>query len=260
MAPPSVRPPTPYALRTWRLALSDPRPRRRRRDRADPAHHLATRLPSHSPSPGAGRARRSLDGAPVADLDRGPAVAATPGAGRGRAGGASRTLWVRRDGCGGRGGAGSRRGSGHDASRPMSPSVTDLLVEPRWGRRGHGSRLLAACVDLWRDGRLHDRPGLGVRGGPGDSGVPHIGRLGARRRDPGAGHGRHAGAPGAPARQPHRASTRYRPRVRSPTATIEAPAGATLQLEQGAEPDGEARAAAHRADRQQHARHERARS
>lgn len=30
-------------------------------------------------------------------------------------------------------------------------AVTDLLVEPRWGRRGHGSRLLAACVDHWRD-------------------------------------------------------------------------------------------------------------
>jgi len=30
-------------------------------------------------------------------------------------------------------------------------AVTDLLVEPRWGRRGHGSRLLAATVDLWRD-------------------------------------------------------------------------------------------------------------
>lgn len=29
-------------------------------------------------------------------------------------------------------------------------AVTDLLIEPRWGRRGHGSRLLAACVDLWR--------------------------------------------------------------------------------------------------------------
>jgi GNAT superfamily N-acetyltransferase len=36
---------------------------------------------------------------------------------------------------------------------PLGPdvvSVTDLLVEPRWARRGHGSRLLAACVDLWR--------------------------------------------------------------------------------------------------------------
>jgi GNAT superfamily N-acetyltransferase len=30
-------------------------------------------------------------------------------------------------------------------------AITDLLVEPRWGRRGHGSRLLAATVDLWRD-------------------------------------------------------------------------------------------------------------
>jgi GNAT superfamily N-acetyltransferase len=29
-------------------------------------------------------------------------------------------------------------------------AVTELLVEPRWGRRGHGSRLLAALVDLWR--------------------------------------------------------------------------------------------------------------
>ena len=30
-------------------------------------------------------------------------------------------------------------------------SITDLLVEPRWQRRGHGSRLLAASADLWRD-------------------------------------------------------------------------------------------------------------
>lgn len=29
-------------------------------------------------------------------------------------------------------------------------AITDLLIEPRWGRRGHGSRLLAAAVDLWR--------------------------------------------------------------------------------------------------------------
>jgi GNAT superfamily N-acetyltransferase len=29
-------------------------------------------------------------------------------------------------------------------------AVTELLVEPRWGRRGHGSRLLAAGVDHWR--------------------------------------------------------------------------------------------------------------
>jgi GNAT superfamily N-acetyltransferase len=34
--------------------------------------------------------------------------------------------------------------------RPDIASVTDLLIEPRWGRRGHGSRLLAAATDLWR--------------------------------------------------------------------------------------------------------------
>ncbi len=28
--------------------------------------------------------------------------------------------------------------------------VLTLLVEPRWGRRGHGSRLLAASVEHWR--------------------------------------------------------------------------------------------------------------
>jgi GNAT superfamily N-acetyltransferase len=28
--------------------------------------------------------------------------------------------------------------------------LTALLVEPRWGRRGHGSRLVAAAVDIWR--------------------------------------------------------------------------------------------------------------
>ena len=31
-----------------------------------------------------------------------------------------------------------------------STDVVALLVEPRWGRRGHGSRLLAAIVDLTR--------------------------------------------------------------------------------------------------------------
>jgi GNAT superfamily N-acetyltransferase len=40
--------------------------------------------------------------------------------------------------------------------RPAAPdpaatvAVGPLLVEPRWGRRGHGSRLLAAAVDLAR--------------------------------------------------------------------------------------------------------------
>jgi GNAT superfamily N-acetyltransferase len=39
------------------------------------------------------------------------------------------------------------------AEKPLPDDVvaiTDLLVEPRWGRRGHGSRMLAASVDLWR--------------------------------------------------------------------------------------------------------------
>jgi GNAT superfamily N-acetyltransferase len=38
----------------------------------------------------------------------------------------------------------------HTSLSETVASVTDLLVEPRWGRRGHGSRLLAASVDLWR--------------------------------------------------------------------------------------------------------------
>ncbi len=39
--------------------------------------------------------------------------------------------------------------------RPDVAAVTDLLVEPRWSRRGHGSRLLAACVDHWRSDGFH---------------------------------------------------------------------------------------------------------
>lgn len=35
------------------------------------------------------------------------------------------------------------------ADGPLS-DISTLLVEPRWGRRGHGSRLLAAVVDLAR--------------------------------------------------------------------------------------------------------------
>jgi ribosomal protein S18 acetylase RimI-like enzyme len=48
---------------------------------------------------------------------------------------------------------------GPDADRqPQDPepdttaAISMLLVEPRWGRRGHGSRLLAAVVDLARAG------------------------------------------------------------------------------------------------------------
>ncbi|GAA2634691.1 GNAT family N-acetyltransferase [Dactylosporangium fulvum] len=37
-----------------------------------------------------------------------------------------------------------------DKALEDTAAITDLLIEPRWGRRGHGSRLLAASVDLWR--------------------------------------------------------------------------------------------------------------
>jgi GNAT superfamily N-acetyltransferase len=42
--------------------------------------------------------------------------------------------------------------SGDERPHPAGPSaeVATLLVEPRWGRRGHGSRLLAAVADLAR--------------------------------------------------------------------------------------------------------------
>jgi GNAT superfamily N-acetyltransferase len=35
-------------------------------------------------------------------------------------------------------------------AQPGEAAVAVLLVEPRWGRRGHGSRLLAAAVDVLR--------------------------------------------------------------------------------------------------------------
>ncbi|MBV1848574.1 GNAT family N-acetyltransferase [Catellatospora tritici] len=41
-------------------------------------------------------------------------------------------------------------GEDHIGAGETVAAVTDLLVEPRWGRRGHGSRLLSASVDLWR--------------------------------------------------------------------------------------------------------------
>lgn len=41
--------------------------------------------------------------------------------------------------------------AGPDEDDPAIAAITELLVEPRWGRRGHGSRLLAAAVDRWRE-------------------------------------------------------------------------------------------------------------
>lgn len=40
--------------------------------------------------------------------------------------------------------------SGPDEDDPADAELTALLVLPRWGRRGHGSRLLAASVAAWR--------------------------------------------------------------------------------------------------------------
>jgi GNAT superfamily N-acetyltransferase len=42
-------------------------------------------------------------------------------------------------------------GESPDPAGPTS-ELSTLLVEPRWGRRGHGSRLLAAVADLARGG------------------------------------------------------------------------------------------------------------
>ncbi len=38
-----------------------------------------------------------------------------------------------------------------DLQAASPAELTALLVVPRWGRRGHGSRLLAALVDGWRE-------------------------------------------------------------------------------------------------------------
>jgi GNAT superfamily N-acetyltransferase len=38
----------------------------------------------------------------------------------------------------------------HNALSDGVVAITELMVEPRWVRRGHGSRLLAACVQRWR--------------------------------------------------------------------------------------------------------------
>ena len=58
------------------------------------------------------------------------------------------------------------------AVAPSSPTlgaeawaeISALLVEPRWGRRGHGGRLLAAAADGPARRRCPVRPGLGARG------------------------------------------------------------------------------------------------
>jgi RimJ/RimL family protein N-acetyltransferase len=44
--------------------------------------------------------------------------------------------------------------SDEEDAQPGESAIAALLVEPRWGRRGHGSRLLAAVVDHLGPGRL----------------------------------------------------------------------------------------------------------
>ena len=44
--------------------------------------------------------------------------------------------------------------SDEEDARPGDAVIAALLVEPRWGRRGHGSRLLAATVDHLREDGL----------------------------------------------------------------------------------------------------------
>jgi GNAT superfamily N-acetyltransferase len=41
-------------------------------------------------------------------------------------------------------------GPAADEDAEGAVELLTLLVEPRWGRRGHGSRLVAASVDSWR--------------------------------------------------------------------------------------------------------------
>ena len=46
--------------------------------------------------------------------------------------------------------------SDDEDSRDDTGTIVTMLVEPRWGRRGHGSRMLAAATDLLReDGLTH---------------------------------------------------------------------------------------------------------
>ena len=82
--------------------------------------------------------------------------------------------------------------------RPAIAEVSTLLVEPRWGRRGHGGRLLAAAAAALRGAR---RRGAGWRGCPRRTrrrAVLRARRLGAGRRGARAGHRRRhaAGGPG----------------------------------------------------------------
>ncbi|MCW2622417.1 MAG: family N-acetyltransferase, partial [Frankiales bacterium] len=46
--------------------------------------------------------------------------------------------------------AASTPATDEDLDPATTAELSALLVLPRWGRRGHGSRLVAAAVDHWR--------------------------------------------------------------------------------------------------------------
>src|SRR2546421_2377311 len=84
-------------------------------------------------------------------------------------------------------------------------AITDLLVEPRWGRRGHGSRLLAAGVEAWRDDSFTTAVAWAYDRDPATLRVLGSARRGAGGAPPAVGVGRPLGPPppprGAPAAQ-----------------------------------------------------------
>ena len=108
------------------------------------------------------------------------------------------------------GGSASRRSAPPTSSQPDDPepgttvAVAPLLVDPRWGRRGHGSRLLAATVDHARaDGMT--RAIAWIPEADNDlSRFPAVGRLGSGRAGPRAGHRRRRAARDPAAHVPHR--------------------------------------------------------
>ena len=122
-----------------RLGASRP-PGGRRRDRPDPGGHLADGLPV-----GAAARRCSTTGTrtrpPLAGAS---AVTAPPTPGHG--------VLVALEGRTPVGFAafGPAELTAGEHPHPAGPTaeLSTLLVEPRWGRRGHGSRLLAAVADL----------------------------------------------------------------------------------------------------------------
>ena len=154
--------------------------------------------------------RALLPAAVLDDWDAEAATARLAGGGRGpadagprRAGGAGaehrRRLRGLRPGR-----AGRRRG----AATPPGPTaeLSTLLVEPRWGRRGHGSRLLAAVADVARARWRRPPAGLAAGGRRRLGGVLRVGRLGARRLGPHAGHRRRDAAARGPLARPARST------------------------------------------------------